>query len=145
MRTVTVVHFTDQNQNSKTVYCIRCMMVCKIGFTNWTAKISLLRASMVVPCYIKLFRTGADRHNGILMYLLLLVAETIIVSNINICFSVILKVFWNHKLLKLCWRSFDLLHKSCCAGIKKKNILEIRLLRMRRFFILMDRHTLYTD
>ena len=145
MRTVTVVHFTDQNQNSKTVYCIRCMMVCKIGFTNWTAKISLLRASMVVPCYIKLFRTGADRHNGILMYLLLLVAETIIVSNINICFSVILKVFWNHKLLKLCWRSFDLLHKSCCAGIKKKKILEIRLLRMRRFFILMDLHTLYTD
>ena len=27
--------------------------------------------------YIKLFRAGADRHNGILMCLLLLVAETI--------------------------------------------------------------------
>ena len=32
---------------------------------------------MVIAYYIKLFRTGADRHNGILMSLLLLVAETI--------------------------------------------------------------------
>ena len=30
---------------------------------------------MVVTYYIKLFRTEADRHNGILMSLLLLVAE----------------------------------------------------------------------
>ena len=50
-------------------------MVCKIGFTNWNVKIALLRASMVVTYYIKLFRTGADRYNGILMSLLLLVAE----------------------------------------------------------------------
>ena len=35
-----------------------------------------LRASMVVTYYIKLFRTGAGRYNGILMSLLLLVAET---------------------------------------------------------------------
>ena len=53
-------------------------MVCKIGFTKLKGKISLLRAFMVVTYYIKLFRTGADRHNGILMSLLLLVAETII-------------------------------------------------------------------
>ena len=33
-RTVTVVHFTDQNRISKTVYYIRCAMACKIGFTN---------------------------------------------------------------------------------------------------------------
>ena len=32
---------------------------------------------MVGTYYIKLFRTGADRHNGILMSLLLLVTETI--------------------------------------------------------------------
>ena len=31
---------------------------------------------MVVTYYIKLYQTGADRHNGILMSLLLLVAET---------------------------------------------------------------------
>ena len=31
---------------------------------------------MVVTYYIKLFRTGTDRYNGILMSLLLLVAET---------------------------------------------------------------------
>ena len=51
-------------------------MVYKIGFTNRNAKIALLRASMVVTYYIKLSRTGAGRHNGILMSLLLLVAET---------------------------------------------------------------------
>ena len=33
---------------------------------------------MVVTYYIKLFRTRADKHNGVLMSLLLLVAETTI-------------------------------------------------------------------
>ena len=51
-------------------------MVCKIGFTKCNAKIALLRASMVVTYCIKLFQTGADRHDGILLSLLLLVAET---------------------------------------------------------------------
>ena len=51
-------------------------MVCRIGFTTWNAKIALLRTSMVITYYIKLFWTGADRHNGILMSLLLLVAQT---------------------------------------------------------------------
>ena len=50
-------------------------MVCEIGFTNWNAKIAFLRVSMVVTYYIKLFQTGIDRHNGILMSLLLLVVE----------------------------------------------------------------------
>ena len=75
-RTVTVVHFTDQNWISKTVYCIRCVMVCKTGFTNWNAKIAFLQASMFITYNIKLFRTGTDRHNNILMSLRLLVAET---------------------------------------------------------------------
>ena len=66
--TATVLHFIDQHWISKTVYCFKCVMVCKIA---------LLRASMVVTYYIKLFRTGADRHGGILMSLLLLVLETI--------------------------------------------------------------------
>ena len=39
-------------------------------------KIAFLRVSMVVTYYIKLFPTGADIHNGILMSLLLLVAES---------------------------------------------------------------------
>ena len=43
-----------------------------------TQKSHFLRASMVVTYYIKLFRTRADRHNGILMSLLPLVTETII-------------------------------------------------------------------
>ena len=59
---------------------MRCVIVCKIGFTNWNAKIALLCSSMVVTYYIKLFRMGADRHNGILMSLLLLVAEATITS-----------------------------------------------------------------
>ena len=37
---------------------------------------------MVVTYYIKLFRTGADRHKSILMSLHLLVAE-IIIKNLN--------------------------------------------------------------
>ena len=41
-------------------------------------KIALVRASTVVTYYIKLFHTGADRHNGFLMSLLLLAAEKII-------------------------------------------------------------------
>ena len=53
-------------------------MVCKIGFTK--TKIALLRASMVVTYYIKVFLTGADRQNSILMALLLLVAETITIK-----------------------------------------------------------------
>ena len=38
-------------------------MVCKIGFTDWNAKIALLHVSMVVTYYIKVFWTGADRLN----------------------------------------------------------------------------------
>ena len=74
-RTVTVVQFTDQNWISKTVYCIRCVRFCKIGFISCNAKIALLRASMLVTYYIKLFRRGIYRHNAILMFLLLLVAK----------------------------------------------------------------------
>ena len=68
-RTLAAVHFTNQNWILKTVYCIRCAMVCNISFTNWKAKIALLCVSMVVTYYIKILRTGADRHNGILMSL----------------------------------------------------------------------------
>ena len=49
----------------------------KQKFPVESEKIALVRASMVITFYIKLFRTGADKHNGILMSLLLLVAETI--------------------------------------------------------------------
>ena len=45
-------------------------------------KIALKRASTVVIYYIKLFRTGANRHNGILMSLLLLDAETIMIKDV---------------------------------------------------------------
>ena len=37
---------------------------------------SVGNGKIAVKCYIKLLSTGADRHNGILMSLLYLVAET---------------------------------------------------------------------
>ena len=77
-RTVTVVHFTDQNRISKTIVVTMlkpCVKVCD-GLQNWFyAKISLFRVSMVVTYYIKLYQTGADRHSSILMSLLLLVED----------------------------------------------------------------------
>ena len=76
--TVTVLRFTDQNWISKTVYCIRSVMDCKFGFTNWNAEIA-----KVVTYYIKFFRTRANR-NSVLMSLLLLVAEPIIEITIRI-------------------------------------------------------------
>ena len=45
-------------------------------FSVENGKIALVRASMVLTYYIKLFHTGADRHNSISMSLLLLIAET---------------------------------------------------------------------
>ena len=47
-------------------------------------RFALWRAPMVITYNIKLFRTGADKRNGILMSLLLLVAETIRQTNILI-------------------------------------------------------------
>ena len=52
-----------------------CVKVCD-GLQNWFyVKIALFRVSMVVTYYIKLYQTGVDRHNSILMSLLLLVAD----------------------------------------------------------------------
>ena len=44
---------------------------------------ALVRASIVVTYDVKIFCTGADRHNGILVSLLLLVAETIIFRGVT--------------------------------------------------------------
>ena len=52
----------------------------KREFPVENGKITLVRALMVLTYYIKLFLTGADRHNGILMSLLVLVAEAISLS-----------------------------------------------------------------
>ena len=77
----TVVHVIDQKWMSKNMYCIPWLYLvrdgCKIDFTNWNAKITLLHASMVITYYNNFFWTGADRHNNILMSLLLLVARQI--------------------------------------------------------------------
>ena len=82
-----------QNWIPKITYCIRCMMVCKTGFTNWNAKITLLRASMVVTYYIKLFQMETDRHNGILMSLLLFAGTIRTTSVIFTCFCYVFIYF----------------------------------------------------
>ena len=72
-------------------------MVCKIGFANWNAKIALLRASIVVTYCLKFLRTGADRHDGILMSLLPLVAETMDKDTIQLLVTFIDHVAKNTK------------------------------------------------
>ena len=72
-------------------------MICKISFTNWNEKIALLQESMVVTYYIKLFWMGANRHNCILMSLLLLVAETIKILHEKILNVIYL--YWFHNIL----------------------------------------------
>ena len=67
-------------------------MVC--SFNNWNAKVVLLRASMVVTYYIKLFRTGVGRHNGILISLVLLAAEAIVTIWIVNCLIFSICYFW---------------------------------------------------
>ena len=57
-------------------------------------KITLGLVSIFVTYYIRLFRTGADRYNGILMPLFLLVAETIVFILISV------SIPFNEKLLK---------------------------------------------
>ena len=81
-RTVTAVHFRDQNWIFKTVSCIRYVVVCKIGFVVWNVKVALLRVPMAFTCYIKLFRTGGNRCNRISMSLPFLAAEKINVYTI---------------------------------------------------------------
>ena len=68
----------------------------KNGISSRSGKIALVRASMVVTYYIKLFRRGVEKHR-ILMSLLLLVVEA---------------TSWG-------WaRTFDLqLNMTCCASL----------------------------
>ena len=71
----------------------------KIGFRNWSAKIAVLWASVVVTYYIKLFRTGPNRQNGILMSLLFFVEEAIKIfwlfdKFLSNCFSMFLCLFY---------------------------------------------------
>ena len=73
-------------------------MFPKRKFPVKNGKISLVLESMVV----KPFRTGADRHNGILMSLLLLVAETIMFTLFNtpllyeLAFQTVMSLFWQY-------------------------------------------------
>ena len=64
------------NFSLKWEFCFFFDQICtKRVFPVENRKIVIVRASMIVTYYIKLFHTGADRHNGILMSLLLF-AET---------------------------------------------------------------------
>ena len=78
-RTVAVVHFTDQSWIPKTVYYIRCVMVSKIGFTNWKAKIHFSVRPWLLLTILNFSERGLT-HNGIFMSLLLLVAKTTVAT-----------------------------------------------------------------
>ena len=72
--------------------------------------------------YIKLFRTGADKHNGILMSLLLLVAETIIKDCDNVVFiaTSVRKVMPTKK-----WDVNDCKTKVSKSLLKVRNFVEL--------------------
>ena len=74
--------FCTTFQLKPTILIIFVQICLKTKFLVGNWKIAVVRACMVVTYYIKAFRRGADRHNGILMSLLLLVAETIITLNV---------------------------------------------------------------
>ena len=73
----------------------------KREFLVENGKIALVRTSMVFSYYIKLFHTVADRHNDILMSLLLLVAETIGNIKIDLFFLMIWIIAWSQLLTNL--------------------------------------------
>ena len=79
-RTVTLVYLTGQNWILKPRIVSGVWWSVKLVLHNETQK---LHFSMVVTYYIKLFWTGADRHKGIWMSLLLLAAETKIFNLIS--------------------------------------------------------------
>ena len=61
--TLRVMYFTDQKRITKTVYCIRCVMVCKIFYCSEFSK----RMEKTGKC--KAFRTFACVHGRYLLYL----------------------------------------------------------------------------
>ena len=83
----TKTYFRSKTSNSKFLD----KFTQKRVFAVENRKITLLRASMVVTYYIKLFRTGADRHNDMLMSLPLLDAGTIN-NNFTTCNAKILLI-----------------------------------------------------
>ena len=60
-------------------------------------RITLGRVSIFVTYYIRLFRTGTDTHNGILMSLFLLVTETIVFILISVSIPFKEKLLKKHK------------------------------------------------
>ena len=77
---------------------------------------------MVDAYYIQLFRTGPDKYNGILMSLLLLVAETIIKDCDNVIFIVtsVRKVMPTKK-----WDVNDCKIKVSKSLLKVRNFVEL--------------------
>ena len=105
-------------------------MFLKRKFPVKNGKIALVLASMVVTYYAKPFRTGADRHNGILMSLLLLVVETIMFTLFNtplldeLAFQTVISLFWQYQKLHF----FKANEKKLFTGIT--NNLTFQNLRM---------------
>ena len=107
---LTILNFFDQ--------------ICpKREFPVENRKIALVHASMVITYHIKLFHMGADRHNGILMSLLLLVAETIIerLVGVRVCFLTTIQtnILFIYPMKTQKQRSIDVLIKSCSEKMQQ--------------------------
>ena len=82
-RTVAVMHFTGRIESLKPFIVSGVLWSVQSISPTETQK-SLFCVRLVVTSYISLFQTGTDRNNGILMSLLILVAETKISEKINV-------------------------------------------------------------
>ena len=86
-------------------------LICaKREFPVENGKIAFVRASLVVTYYTKLFYVGADRHSGILMSLLLLIAETIRRRT-----KTIHRRTRRDKIKKPCWRQLHISNSRMIA------------------------------
>ena len=97
----------------------------RISSQKWKNCICACVRPMVVTYYIKLFRLGANRYNGIFMPLLLLVAETVNVWMVN-CLVFAICYFRLHR--KWCLQNFCLIKKRIVLEIVDKNAFDIMTL-----------------
>ena len=80
---VAVVHFRDQSRISKTCMVSGVLWSVKLVLQTKTQKSYICVRPWLLITILNIFQTGVDKHNGILMFLVLLVPEKIILSSKN--------------------------------------------------------------
>ena len=105
---IRIVMIPNFNLNSQLCFVFFDQICPKREFSVENGKIALVRGSMVVTYYIKLFCTRADWHNGILMSVLLLVADTITICCFDKINSIVIPTYiepFSNKALLILWMS----------------------------------------